>query len=42
MSILRGKRKNLPTEQEADLPATGSRVTKGLIALYEFKEKQGR
>ena len=31
-----------PTEQEADLPATGSRVTKGLIALYEFKEKQGR
>ena len=31
-----------PVGDKPELPAAGSRVTKGLVSLYEFKEKQGR
>lgn len=31
-----------PTEEDPELPPAGTRVAKGLISLYEFKEKQGQ
>lgn len=31
-----------PPVEEPELPPTGNRVTKDLVSLYEFKEKQGR
>jgi len=31
-----------PAGEALELPTAGTRVTKGLVSLYEFKEKQGR